>query len=217
MRPHLAKLHIRPGDRAPVSQALIEGHAHQRGGHLVAPARLTSPGQAPLPARVPTSLVLIGGCMQTPVVSSFMGGESGGEQREWAQWGALAGSACSRGEERRGGGRGERGRRQRREGKGGEKDSTVQEGSVNSSLLWSQPRPSLLLAFGQLASRPPSSLLSPPSLLLSGSHLSSHYLSRTTHRNPILGVGRQGPSLDRLRGPDSSFRGHARKRAVMNE
>lgn len=39
------------------------------------------------------SLVLIGGCMQTPVVSSFMGGESGGEQREWAQWGALAGSA----------------------------------------------------------------------------------------------------------------------------
>lgn len=39
------------------------------------------------------SLVLIGGCMQTPVVSSFMGRESGGEQREWAQWGALAGSA----------------------------------------------------------------------------------------------------------------------------
>lgn len=34
--------------------------------------------------------------MQTPVVSSFMGRESGGEQREWAQWGLLAGSACSR-------------------------------------------------------------------------------------------------------------------------
>ena len=149
-------------------------HALPWGGRLVAPARLTSPGQAPLPARVPTSLVLIGGCMQTPVVSSFMGGESGGEQREWAQWGALAGSACSRGGERRGRGGGER-RGGGREDKGGEgeKDSTVQEGSVNSRLLWSQPRPSLLLAPGQLAFRPPSSLVSPPSLLLPGSHLFS--------------------------------------------
>lgn len=69
--------------------------------------------------------------MQTPVVSSFMGRESGGEQREWAQWGLLAGSACSQGrkedreeevvsqEER-----GEKGGR-------GEKDSTVQDGSGN--------------------------------------------------------------------------------------
>lgn len=57
---------------------------------------VTSPVPAgPHPARVPTSLVLIGWYMQTPVVSSFMGRESGGEQRECAQWGLLAGSACS--------------------------------------------------------------------------------------------------------------------------
>lgn len=55
--------------------------------------------------------------MQTPVVSSFMGRESGGEQREWAQWGALVGSACSRGEERRGGRGGERRGEEIREGK----------------------------------------------------------------------------------------------------
>lgn len=73
--------------------------AHPWGRRLVAPAQQAS-GGPPLPARVPTSLVLIGGCMQTPVVSSFRGRESGGEQREWAQWGALAGSACSRGEEK---------------------------------------------------------------------------------------------------------------------
>lgn len=144
--------------------------------------------------------------MQTPVVSSFMGGESGGEQREWAQWGALAGSACSRGEERRGGGRGERGRRQRREGRGGEKDSTVQEGSVNSRRRWSQPRPRLLLASGQLASRPPSPLLS--HLLSSSLALICllHYLSRTTHRNPIPGVGRAGRLLTDCEGQAGASR-----------
>lgn len=59
-----------------------------------APATSRVPA-GPHPVRVPTSLVLIGGYMQTPVVSSFMGRESGGEPREWAQRGLLAGSACS--------------------------------------------------------------------------------------------------------------------------
>lgn len=54
--------------------------------------------------------------MQTPVVSSFMGRESGGEQRECAQWGLLAGSACSRGEEEKGGGRGDKTGGERGEG-----------------------------------------------------------------------------------------------------
>lgn len=71
----------------------------------------------PRPARVPTSLVLIGGYMQTPVVSSFMGRESGGEQRECAQWGLLAGSACSRGEEEKQGGRGDKTGGERGEGR----------------------------------------------------------------------------------------------------
>lgn len=81
-----------------------------------APATSRVPA-GPHPARVPTSLVLIGGYMQTPVVSSFMGRESGGEQREWAQWGLLAGSACSRGEEGRQGGRGGKPGGERREGR----------------------------------------------------------------------------------------------------
>ena len=108
-----SKLCIHPGGTAPAARAPpgSGARAHPWGCRLVVlPA-------SPLPARVPTSLVLIGGCMQTPVVSSFMGRESGGEQREWAQWGALAGSACSRGEERRGGRGGERGEEEIREGK----------------------------------------------------------------------------------------------------
>lgn len=130
--------------------------------------------------------------MQTPVVSSFMGRESGGEQREWAQWGALAGSACSRGEERRGGGGGER------QGGGGgdkggeeEKDSTVQDRSVNSRLFSSQPHPQPTSSLWPTGISP----LPPPfSLHLLSSSLAliclPCYLSSTPHQTPIPGAGR---------------------------
>lgn len=60
-----------------------------------------------------------------------MGRESGGEQRECAQWGLLAGSACS--QERRRNREEEVIRQEEREEKGdkGERDSTVQDGSGN--------------------------------------------------------------------------------------
>lgn len=60
-----------------------------------------------------------------------MGRESGGEQRECAQWGLLAGSACS--QERRNREEEEEVVRQeeREKGEKGERDSTVQDGSGN--------------------------------------------------------------------------------------
>lgn len=88
---------IHPGMRAPISRlfgGLAPLHIHPATASPGAPATSRDPA-GPHPVRVPTSLVLIGGYMQTPVVSSFIGRESGGEQREWAQWGLLAGSACS--------------------------------------------------------------------------------------------------------------------------
>lgn len=81
--------------------------------------------------------------MQTPVVSSFMGRESGGEQRECAQWGLLAGSACSRGEEEKRGGKVIRQEEREEKGGKGERDSTVQDGSGNPDYS-SQHHPWLL-------------------------------------------------------------------------
>lgn len=78
----------------------------------------------------------------------------------------------------------------------GEKDSTVQDGSVDSRQLSSQPHP-----------QPPSSLWPlgfwslplPSSLHLLSSSLALlcllHYLSRTADQNPLLGLAGRGPVL----------------------
>lgn len=188
----VSKLCVHPGARAPVSRPPrgSGAPAHPCGRRLGAPARRASPGQAPLPAGVPTSLVLIGGCMQTPVVSSFMGRESGGEQREWAQWGALAGSACSQGEERRGGGGGERWGGGRGD-KGGGKERKTAQCKTDLSTPALQPA-SPAACFRPLADWrlvPPAALLSPPSLLLSGPHLSPPPSERSSTSKPQPGGG----------------------------
>lgn len=110
--------------------------------------------------------------MQTPVVSSFMGRESGGEQREWAQWGALAGSACSRGEERKGGGGGER-QGGGRGDKGREERKIAQcKTDLSAPALKSASPAAYFLPLANWRLIPPAALLSPLSLL-SGPHLSS--------------------------------------------
>lgn len=158
-------------ERQPLWPGLLRGpvlvHTPGAAAWCSCPPHLSWPG--PSPARVPTSLVLIGGHVNSSGLFLH------GEREEWrtarvGTVGALAGSALltRRGEERRGG----RGVREGEEIWREEKDSTVQDGFVNSSLLSSQPPThSLLPASGHLTSDPsrfPSSLrllFSPLSLL----------------------------------------------------